>query len=478
MDTADSVRESIVTAAAVFGVFLCLGTIGMGLWLILRERRWILGATAVATGVVALFTGLLASTKYWFGGLAVIDLELRQLAGNLVIDWLAVAGGIIVLAIAFWFFRSRRFSHAIYAIGIIFLAMGVSGAVLVSQSDNRDYAIEGEAAIPMTQRTDPSALEITMPEEFAVRTIIDDAIGHPTALSFGPDSTLYISDVEGHIWYSEADENGDYTEPALLVENLNAPLGLAWFEDELYVSSAGRIDALQIGPDNQVLESREVVTDIPAQIYVFHQNNQLAFGPDGRGYVGVGATSDIEPETVPMAASILSFDPQGNDLKVVATGLRNPYGIAFDASGQLWVTDNGPAVPFNPEPPEELNAIVEGKHYGFPESYGTWYPEAVGEPPVAIFPPHSSADGIVVYPEAPDQDFPSEYAGDIFVAAWSTGLIYRVQIHEDDGTHLQRTSIFASGFVNPLALAVDSDGKMLIADYTTQSVFEVYTESP
>ena len=94
--------------------------------------------------------------------------------------------------------------------------------------------------------------------------------------------------------------------------------------------------------------------------YGLHQQDSIVAGPDGRLYLGSGSTCDscIEPD--PRSAAILSFRPDGSDLRVVATGLRNPYGLVFAngralrdrqrqgqarqrASRRRWSSASGPA---------------------------------------------------------------------------------------------------------------------------------------
>ena len=67
----------------------------------------------------------------------------------------------------------------------------------------------------------------------------------------------------------------------------------------------------------------------------------FTFGPDGLLYITNGSTCDECVETDVRAATILTANPDGTNLTVYASGLRNPYDIAFDSQGRLWATDNG-----------------------------------------------------------------------------------------------------------------------------------------
>ncbi|HEX9075489.1 MAG TPA: hypothetical protein VF932_06895, partial [Anaerolineae bacterium] len=170
--------------------------------------------------------------------------------------------------------------------------------------------------------------------------------------------------------------------------------GLAIKDGLLYVSSQGKVSRID---SNGRL--RDIVTGLPSE--GDHQNTNIAFGPDGKLYVGQGTVTnagivgvdnfalgwlDLHPNLhevpcqdvkllgqnyrtpdptrpgndAPMltgayesfgvpstpdevvkgnlkcGGAILRFNSDGSDIHLVAWGLRNPFGLKFDKSGQLW----------------------------------------------------------------------------------------------------------------------------------------------
>ena len=88
------------------------------------------------------------------------------------------------------------------------------------------------------------------------------------------------------------------------------------------------------------------------QPHANHNGGGLAFGPEGRLYVGTGdGGSGGDPERVALKISsplgkILSLSPTAknektNDLAVWSRGLRNPWRFEFDSSNNLWIADVG-----------------------------------------------------------------------------------------------------------------------------------------
>ena len=110
---------------------------------------------------------------------------------------------------------------------------------------------------------------------------------------------------------------------------------------------------------------RVVVRGLP---YGRHQQDTIVAGPDGRLYLGSGSTCDACVESDPRSAAILSFRPDGSDLRVVATGLRNPYGLVF-ANGSLYATVNGRDDLGKNEPAEMVVRIRRGADYGWPSCW-------------------------------------------------------------------------------------------------------------
>lgn len=105
-----------------------------------------------------------------------------------------------------------------------------------------------------------------------------------------------------------------------------------------------------------------------------HGVSHMAFGPDGLLYVNSGARTDggesgQPPKYYPggetdLTACLWRLDPKAAEpkIEVIARGLRNAFGFAWDDQGRLFSVSNGP----DANEPEEMDFIEAGKHYGFP----------------------------------------------------------------------------------------------------------------
>ena len=282
----------------------------------------------------------------------------------------------------------------------------------------------------------------------------------PTAMAFGPDGLLYVTEEGGRV--VRVAPRG---RPRVVAEGFDTPLGLAWKERTLFVSSQGRLDALRIRRGREV-GRRTVVDDLP---YGLHQQDNVVVGTEGRLYFGSGSTCNACDEADPRSAAILSVRPDGSDLRVVSTGLRNPFGLALHPeTGELFVSVNARDDLGDDEPAESIVVARPGRDFGWPDCWPSRRTKGLeGDcagvaPHLAYLEPHSSADGIAFW------------RGELYVALWGQYTseehgrrVDRVDV--DSG----RVSAFADGFDHPLALAVDEHDALLVADWGRGVIYRI-----
>ena len=211
----------------------------------------------------------------------------------------------------------------------------------------------------------------------------------PTALAFGPDGLLYATQETGEVVAVGPGSSA----PRVLARGFETPLGLTWVGRNLFVSAQGYVSRLVVR-GRQVVSRRKIVTRLP---FDRHQQDTIVLGPDGRLYLGSGSTCDVCKEKDARSGAILSFQQDGSGLRIVARGLRNPFGLIFDGD-TLYVSDNARDDLGENEPAETIVRIRPGADYGWPRCWASWRLRKLQgscrgvTPPVAYLEPHSSAN--------------------------------------------------------------------------------------
>lgn len=323
-----------------------------------------------------------------------------------------------------------------------------------------------------------------LPPGFSLTTYAE--VFQPTSLAFGPDGKLYVASTNAVV-YAFSDEDGDHRAEArtTFAWDVPLPLGLAWVEDKLYISYTGAVQAVWDTNGNGERDRLQIILEgLPTGR---HLNDGLALGPDGYLYLGVGSTCDACREADPRSATILRFKPDGSSVSVYATGLRNPYDVAFNAAGDLFATENGRDDLGQTAPPEELNWIVAGADYGWPDCWeGAPVEACTGTMPAsATFTARSSVDGLVFYA---GDNFPAAYTDNAFVAVFGsyvypeieTGL-QRVRLTKAGETYTGHTEWFLkmeSTEGRPLDVTVGPEGGLYVADYGAGRIYRIVYGAP
>jgi len=257
---------------------------------------------------------------------------------------------------------------------------------------------------------------------------------------------------------------------------LQLPHGLAFRDGDLYVAETGRVLRFRYDARTRVADAPvNVVSGLPAGAH--HWTRAIAFGPDGRLYVAIGSSCDVCREADARRATIMSYAADGSDARVVATGLRNPVGLAFHpVTGVLWTTVNERDWRAGGAPPDFVTAVPAGAAFGWPDCYalgGAFRADPeLPEPrpcrgltaPTLELPPHSAPLGMAFH------------RGSLFVALHGSraelpAAGYRVLRVRIDARGRARADDFATGWRDgarvwgrPVDVAVGSDGALYVSD--------------
>lgn len=172
----------------------------------------------------------------------------------------------------------------------------------------------------------------------------------------------------------DANNDGRAEVRSVLIDNLDAPYGLAFVDGSIYVANQGALVQFpyQDGQTRITAPGQEV-TKLPSQIN-HHWTKSLTASADGQTlYVGIGSNSNVGERGMAVEeerAVVWAIDRTTGARRTVATGIRNPTALAIEPqTSAVWAVVNerdeiGPQAS-----PDYLTSVREGGFYGWPYSY-------------------------------------------------------------------------------------------------------------
>lgn len=360
-------------------------------------------------------------------------------------------------------------------------------ALMACQSNNE----EPSETIEVAETT--SITGINLPKGFIISEYAK--VDNARSLALSPSGTVFVGNrAEDKVYaLQDLDNDGKAEKKYVLASGLKVPNGVAFKDGDLYVAEISRILRFKNIEQNLENPSYEVVYDkYPTEGH--HGWKYIAFGPDGKLYVPVGAPCNI-CESDGIYATITRMNADGTNMEIVASGVRNTVGFDWNPeTGNLWFTDNGRDMMGDNFPPCELNKITsEKQHFGYPYCHGG----DIADPefgskrhcnefvkPMYNFKAHTAPLGMHFYE---GDMFPSSYKGDIFVAqhgSWnrSSKIGYRIMHVNVENGRATKAEVFADGWLDsssqdvsgrPVDVIELKDGSLLVSDDYSGMVYRI-----
>jgi glucose/arabinose dehydrogenase len=336
---------------------------------------------------------------------------------------------------------------------------------------------------------------IKLPPGFKVELYATGITG-ARSLAIGDQGTVFVGSRQTDNVYALLDRDNDLRADKgyRINQGLTAPNGVAFRNGALYAGEVSRIlrfDDIEnrlVNPPNPVVVNDSLPKD------TWHGWKYLAFGPDGKMYLPVGAPCNVCEQKDFRDASLLRMNEDGSGLEIFAKGIRNTVGFDWSPlTGELWFTDNGRDNLGDDIPSDELNrAPRKDMHFGFPYCHadGIADPEFGKKSPCSQFTPpavelgaHVASLGMKFYT---GKSFPEKYHNQIFVAehgSWnrSKKVGYRVMaVFIDENQNVIREEVFAEGWKQgegvwgrPVDLLIMPDGSLLVSDDHAHAVYRI-----
>lgn len=368
----------------------------------------------------------------------------------------------------------------------------------------RDIArlLEKTDAVPPTGKWDEiDQAPLKLPPGFHISVFARD-LGGPRALCLDPEGTLLVSLTRQGRVVALPDEDGDgkADRTVTVLQGLDRPHGLAFGPEDpprLYVAETDRVVRYDYDSKKLKANHQQKILDLPPGGR--HFTRTLRFLPPPREYrllVSVGSSCNVCQEDDWRYGKILAVDAGGANRETFASGLRNAVFLAtHPVTGHIWATEMGRDYLGDDLPPDEINIIMEGAHYGWPWCYGKrvhdqkFDPQGRKQefckdtvPSYLDLPAHSAPLGLAFFPE----EWPRQYRYHLLVAyhgSWNrtvpTGYkVVRVKL-TPEGNFLGMED-FITGWLTPegalgrpVDILIKDDGVIYISDDKAGVVYRV-----
>jgi glucose/arabinose dehydrogenase len=333
-------------------------------------------------------------------------------------------------------------------------------------------------------------------------------LDEPRLIRRAPNGDMFVAESKAGVIkvFRGMTSAGKPEQMAVFATGLKLPFGINFYPpgpDPQWVYVGNLHSVVRFPYQNGDLKARgsaQHIADLPGGEY--HWTRDIQFSPDGKKmFVAVGAASNVDdPDTTPAeknTADILQFNPDGSGMRVYASGIRNPVGLAIQPkTGDMWCSTNERDGLGDNLVPDYITHVQEGGFYGWPWWYmgGHQDPRHKGKHPElkdkvitpdVLVHPHNASLELTFYD---GKQFPAEYQGDIFAAehgSWNRSVrvgyeLIRVPLHQT-GHATGEYEDFMTGFVvdnknvwgRPVGLAVATDGSLLVTDDGSNSIWRI-----
>jgi glucose/arabinose dehydrogenase len=300
-------------------------------------------------------------------------------------------------------------------------------------------------------------------------TVYATGLTHASAFAF---------DARGRLWVttSGADTHGSDgvymvakagARPVEVVSGPKGPLGLVWYRNELIVSSLDRVTAFSDLRGDRFGVRKTILVGPPGG----GENNNLVLAPDGRLLMGISASCDHCTPPTKWSGAVVSFRPDGSDLRLYAGRIRAPFGLAFYPGTRDLLASMNQRDDLGARTPGDWLAVVrDGQSWGFPACYGQADSACASVPkPVAVLGKHAAAGGVAVL----TSQLGGRWSGSALVAEWQLGKVLRVALHRHGSTYTGTVTTFLTGIANPLPVTTTADGAVLIGDWSSGRIYRI-----
>jgi putative membrane-bound dehydrogenase-like protein len=300
-------------------------------------------------------------------------------------------------------------------------------------------------------------------------------VAYPVALAAAPTGELFVAvDEQGSIGRTPGggkilrcvDKDGDgKVDEVTVFAKVDHPRGLIYQDGWLWVLHPPFLSAYHDGGKGAADKSEVLVTGLTSDMIDKrggdHTTNGIRMGIDGWIYVAVGDYGCPEARgkdgsKVTMRGGILRVRPDGTDLEVFATGLRNPFDIGIDPFMNLFTRDNDDNRAGGWD--IRVSHLIQSAYYGYSQHYANFPDEIM--PPLGQFGGGSGTGNLFLQ----DERWPEKYRNVLVTGDWGRSEVYRHELSKNGPTFDLKQEVFLK-LPRPTGIDMDGRGRLYVASW-------------
>ncbi len=298
------------------------------------------------------------------------------------------------------------------------------------------------------------------------------------SLAFDPDGRLTVArEDKGLIRFTLSNDHKMIIKTESINDDLKECRGLLYAHGSLYVNANNSkgLYRLQDTNGNGKFDKKELLHASAGG--VGHGRNDLALGPDGMIYA-IHGDSVLLPEDIPDRTSplrknfppfrkgeghVLRMGPDGSSKEIFCAGMRNPYGIAFNADGEAFTYDADAEFDMGTPwyRPTQVKHLTSGADFGWRAVTGSWpsyFPDHPNNTQPTLNIGKGSPTGVKFGTKS---NFPPDYQKALYILDWTYGRILAVHLRPRGSTYMGAAEVFLRGQpLNVTDLGFGPDGAM------------------
>lgn len=301
-------------------------------------------------------------------------------------------------------------------------------------------------------------------------------VNYPAAITATPDGNLFVG-VDGNaslgqdpgrgeiLKVLDSDNDGQADHYSVFVDSVDSPRGLVYDGKTLYVMHPPTLTAFtDTDGDGVADESKNLVEGLGFTLDfrgADHTTNGMQMGIDGWLYISVGdygflnATGTDGRQISHRGGGIVRVRPDGTELEMYASGLRNSYDVALSPRLDGFVRDNtNDGYRWN----TRFQHILPQAHYGYPSQFFHFADEVM--PPLADYGGGSGTGAL--YVDAPG--LPDSLGHTLYTVDWGRSAVFRHDLAAQGASFAPTQEVFLR-MPQPTDMTIDGRSNFYLASW-------------